>query len=209
MAAAAAEAEEPAAERDGEEEGEEKRPGEAERAATEPRREQLFDLIVETFLAKVEEAGSYQRFAGCYSRLYRTQPELIKCIYKQFISQLQTCFREEIQELKQEGNLEVLFGTLDKLVEGAKERETPAWRPSGIPEEDVRSAVVPYLLKQRTFLQKALKGKEEANAKLAEAVLAGRQRITDLQQEIQKRQAEWQAIAREGREIADSLEELQ
>lgn len=68
-------------------------------------------------------------------------------------------------------------------------------RPSGIPEDDVRSAVVPYLLKQRRLLQQSLREKEEANARLAETVLAGRRRIADLQEEIQRRKADWQVGA--------------
>uniref|UniRef100_A0A670JUA2 Polyamine modulated factor 1 n=1 Tax=Podarcis muralis TaxID=64176 RepID=A0A670JUA2_PODMU len=135
---------------------------------------------------------SYHRFAKCYSRLYKVQPELTKCVYNQFIAHLQTSFREEIQDLKEEGNLSVLFKSLDELAEEAKKRSTPAWRPSGIPEEDIHSAVVPYLLKQRRFLQKAIKEKEEANSRLAEAVLAGRKRIADLQEEIRKSKEEWQ-----------------
>ncbi|XP_077181237.1 polyamine-modulated factor 1 [Paroedura picta] len=173
----------------------------------EPGREQLFNLVVNTFLEKMEEAGSYQKFASCYNRLYKVQPELTRCIYDQYIYHLQTSFREEISDLKNEGNLEALFRTLDKLVEEAKQRETPAWRPSGIPEQDVRSAVVPYLLKQRKILQKTLKEKEEGNAKLAEMVLAGRKKITDLQKEIQKRKEEWQAIAQGSREMANTLDE--
>ncbi|XP_054843287.1 polyamine-modulated factor 1 isoform X2 [Eublepharis macularius] len=160
----------------------------------EPGREQLFDLIVNTFLQKMEEAGNYQTFAGCYNRLYKVQPELTRCIYDQYIYHLQTSFREEISDLKKEGNLEALFRNLDTLVEEAKQKETPAWRPSGIPEQDVRSAVVPYLLKQRKILQKTLKEKEEGNAKLAEVVLAGRKKIADLQEKIRKRKEDWQSL---------------
>uniref|UniRef100_A0A8C4PB04 Polyamine modulated factor 1 n=1 Tax=Dromaius novaehollandiae TaxID=8790 RepID=A0A8C4PB04_DRONO len=100
--------------------------------------------------------------------------------------------QEEIQEVKEEGNLEALFNSLDKIVEEAKEQEEPAWRPSGIPEEDVRSAMVPYLLKHRAYLRKVLKEKEEENRKLAEAVLAGRDRIAELQRLIQDRKQAWQ-----------------
>ncbi|NWS77683.1 PMF1 factor, partial [Crotophaga sulcirostris] len=100
--------------------------------------------------------------------------------------------QEEIQEVKDEGNLEVLFNSLDKIVEEAKNREEPAWRPSGVPEEDFRSAVVPYLLKHRSYLQKVLKQKEEENRKVAEAVLAGRDRIAELQRQIQARKRAWQ-----------------
>ncbi|CAI5797779.1 Uncharacterized protein PODLI_1B013906 [Podarcis lilfordi] len=173
-----------------------------------PSREQLLDYIVDVSLRKIVETGSYHRFAKCYSRLYKVQPELTKCVYNQFISHLQTSFREEIQDLKEEGNLSVLFKSLDELAEEAKKRSTPAWRPSGIPEKDVHSAVVPYLLKQRRFLQKAIKEKEEANSRLAEAVLAGRKRIADLQEEIRKSKEEWQAVAQEGQQIVISLDEL-
>lgn len=65
-------------------------------------------------------------------------------------------------------------------------------RPSGIPEEDVRSAVVPYLLKHRAYLQRVLREKEEENGRVAAAVLAGRSRIAELQQQILARQQAWQ-----------------
>ncbi|KFZ69526.1 Polyamine-modulated factor 1, partial [Podiceps cristatus] len=100
--------------------------------------------------------------------------------------------QEEIQEVKDEGNLEALFNSLDKIVEETTNQEEPAWRPSGIPEEDVRSAMVPYLLKHRLYLRKILKEKEEENQKVAESVLAGRDRIAELQQLIQARKHAWQ-----------------
>ncbi|NWH76418.1 PMF1 factor, partial [Piaya cayana] len=100
--------------------------------------------------------------------------------------------QEEIQEVKDEGNLEMLFNSLDKMVEEAKNREEPAWRPSGVPEEDVRSALVLYLLKHKSYLQKILREKVEENRKAAESVLAGRGRIAELQQLIQARKRAWQ-----------------
>ncbi|NWI66075.1 PMF1 factor, partial [Todus mexicanus] len=157
-----------------------------------PGRAQLFGTVVETFLEKLLEAGSYQRFAGCYRSFYKAQPELTRSIYEQFVSQLQASIREEIQEVKDEGNLETLFNSLDKIVEEAKDREEPAWRPSGIPEEDVRSAVVPYLLKHRAYLRKVLKDREDDNKKAAESVLAGRSRIAELQGLIRARKEAWQ-----------------
>nr|XP_013807548.1 PREDICTED: polyamine-modulated factor 1-like [Apteryx mantelli mantelli] len=150
---------------------------------------------------------SYQRFANCYRDFYRLQPELTRSIYDQFVSQLQASIKEEIQEVKEEGNLEALFDSLDKIVEEAKDQEEPAWRPSGIPEEDVRSAMVPYLLKHRAYLRKVLKEKEEENRKLAESVLAGRDRIAELQRLIQDRKRAWQAISKEQRELVMTFKE--
>ncbi|NXB02209.1 PMF1 factor, partial [Cnemophilus loriae] len=135
---------------------------------------------------------SYQRFVNCYRCFYKLQPQLTRSIYDQFISQLQASIKEEIQEVKNEGNLEELFSSLDKIVEEAKDREEPAWRPSGVPEEDIRSTMVPYFLKHRSYLRRVLREKEEENRKVAESVLMGRDRIAELQQLIQARQQAWQ-----------------
>ncbi|NXQ55023.1 PMF1 factor, partial [Anthoscopus minutus] len=165
--------------------------GDAALAAA-PGRAQVFATVVNTFLEKLVTAGSYQRFASCYRCFYKLQPQLTRSIYDQFISQLQASIKEEIQEVKNEGNLEGLFSSLDKIVEEAKDQEEPAWRPSGIPEEDICSTMLPYLLKHRSHLCRALREKEEQNTKVAESVLMGRDRIAELQQLIQARQQAWQ-----------------
>ncbi|XP_069651781.1 polyamine-modulated factor 1 [Haliaeetus albicilla] len=174
-----------------------------------PGRAEVFATVVDTFLEKLVAAGSYQKFANCYRCFYKLQPEVTRSIYDQFISQLQTSVKDEIQEVKNEGNLELLFNSLDKMVEEAKNQEEPAWRPSGIPEEDIRSAMVPYLLKHRSYLRKILKEKEEENRKVAESVLAGRNRIGELQQLIQARKHAWQAISKEQRELIMTFKEPQ
>ncbi|XP_051629083.1 polyamine-modulated factor 1 [Manacus candei] len=174
-----------------------------------PGRAHVFSTVVDTFLEKLVTAGSYQRFASCYHCFYKVQPQLTRSIYDQFISQLQSSIKEEIHEIKNEGNLEGLFNSLDKIVEEAKDREEPAWRPSGIPEEDVRSALVPYLLKHRSYLRKVLGEKEEENRKVAKSVLAGRDRIAELQQLIQGRKQAWQAIGKEQRELITTFQEPQ
>ncbi|NWR88674.1 PMF1 factor, partial [Furnarius figulus] len=157
-----------------------------------PGRAQVFSTVVDTFLEKLVAAGSYQKFASCYHCFYKLQPQLTRSIYDQFVSQLQSSIKEEIQEIKSEGNLEGLFDSLDKIVEEAKDREEPAWRPSGIPEQDVQSALVPYLLKHRSYLRQVLREKEEENRKVAESVLAGRNKIVELQQLIQAHRQAWQ-----------------
>ncbi|NWZ89321.1 PMF1 factor, partial [Nesospiza acunhae] len=135
---------------------------------------------------------SYQRFVSCYRCFYNLQPQLTRSIYDQFISQLQTSIKEEIQEVKNEGNLEGLFSLLDKIVEEAKDREEPAWRPSGVPAQDVRSALVPFLLRHRSHLRRALHERQHRNSSLAQDVLAGRDSIAELQRLIQARQQAWQ-----------------
>ncbi|XP_021387957.2 polyamine-modulated factor 1 [Lonchura striata] len=177
--------------------------------AAAPGRAQVFSTVVDTFLEKLVAAASYQRFVSCYRCVYKLQPPLTRSIYDQFISQLQACVKEEIQEVKNEGNLEELFSSLDKIVEEAKDREKPAWRPSGLPEQDVRSALLPYLLQHRAHLRRALRDREQRGGAAAEAVLAGRNRIAELQQLIQARQQAWQASSKEQRELIMTFQEPQ
>ncbi|KAG8449900.1 hypothetical protein GDO86_016539 [Hymenochirus boettgeri] len=174
--------------------------------AENPSRLLIFNTLVDKFLEGLVEAGSYQRFARCYKKFYRLQPEMTRSIYDQFVFQLQTSIKEEIQEIKDEGNLEMLLDSLDKMEETG-DRTDLAWRPSGVPEEDLRSHLVPYLLQQRSYLRKLLKEREEENAKLAQSVLLGRKRIEEMQQEIERRKQAWQELSKSQRELILSIQE--
>ncbi|XP_044128819.1 polyamine-modulated factor 1 isoform X2 [Bufo gargarizans] len=152
----------------------------------------LFNTMVEKFLEGLIEGGSYQRFARCYRRFYNVQPEITRSIYDQFVSQLHASINAEIQEIKDEGSLEALLESLDKLEREAKTKTDPQWRPSGIPEEDVRSHLVPYLLQQREYMRRLLKEKQQENARLAQSVLSGREKIEEMRREIERRKQAWQ-----------------
>ncbi|XP_010725212.2 polyamine-modulated factor 1-like, partial [Meleagris gallopavo] len=67
-------------------------------------------------------------------------------------------------------------------------------RPSGIPEADARSTLVPFLLKQRCFLRRELSRSQEENRAAAAAVLQGRERIAALQRSIAELRAAWQDL---------------
>ncbi|XP_053560591.1 polyamine-modulated factor 1 [Bombina bombina] len=172
-----------------------------------PQRVLIFRTLVDKFLEGLVEAGSYQRFARCYRRFYKIQPEITRSIYDQFVSQLQTSIKEEIQEIIDEGNLETLLDSLDKLEKEAGGKTDLEWRPSGVPEEDLRNHLVPYLLQQRDYLRKILKDRVEENAKLAQAVLAGRQKIEEMQQEIERRKKAWQELSKVQRDLVLSIQE--
>ncbi|XP_017707941.1 PREDICTED: polyamine-modulated factor 1 isoform X2 [Rhinopithecus bieti] len=150
---------------------------------------------------------SYQRFTDCYKRFYQLQPEITQRIYDKFIAQLQTSIREEISDIKEEGNLEAVLNALDKIVEEGKDRKEPAWRPSGIPEKDLHSVMAPYFLQQRDTLWRHVQKQEAENQQLADAVLAGRRQVEELQLQVQARQQAWQALHREQRELVAVLRE--
>lgn len=95
-------------------------------------------------------------------------------------------------------------------------------RPSGIPEKDLRSTLVPYLLQQRDALRRRVQKQEAENRQLADAVLAGRRQVEELQLQSQAQWQAWQVSAlalpsgtcspaaaektdREGSEVGDTL----
>ncbi|XP_072284030.1 polyamine-modulated factor 1 [Pyxicephalus adspersus] len=95
-------------------------------AAETPGRLLIFNTLVDKFLEGLVDAGSYQRFARCYKKFYKLQPELTRGIYDQFVAQLHSSIKAEIQEIKEEGNLEALLDSLDKMEkEATTETEIP------------------------------------------------------------------------------------
>ncbi|KAG8548898.1 hypothetical protein GDO81_023638 [Engystomops pustulosus] len=182
------------------------KPGPASATAEHSGRLFLFNAMVEKFLEGLMEAGSYQKFARCYRKFYKMQPEITRSIYDQFVSQLHASIHAEIQEIKDEGNLEALLDSLDKLEREAGDKTDLSWRPSGIPEEDLRCHLVPYLLQQREYLRRLLKEKQQENARLAQSVLAGREKIEEMRREIERRQQAWKNLSQSQRELVLSLQ---
>nr|XP_019566680.1 PREDICTED: polyamine-modulated factor 1 [Rhinolophus sinicus] len=170
-------------------------------------RVKLLDTTVDTFLQKLVAAGSYQRFTDCYKRFYQLQPEVTRRIYDKLVTQLQTSIREEVSDIKAEGNLEAVLNALDTIVEEGRGRKEPAWRPSGIPEKDLCSVTVPCLLRQRDALQRRLQRQEAENRQLADAVLAGRRQVQELQLQGQARWQAWQALHKGRKELVAVLKE--
>ncbi|XP_048212452.1 polyamine-modulated factor 1 isoform X1 [Perognathus longimembris pacificus] len=189
------------------EKGPEESPPESDPPGATISRVKLLDTMVDTFLQKLVATGSYERFTDCYKHFYQLQPEMTQRIYDKFITQLQTSIREEISEIKEEGNLEAVLNSLDKIVEEGKDHKGPAWRPSGIPEKDLCSALAPYFLQQRNTLQRQVQKQKAKNKELADTVLAGRRQVEELQQLVKARQQAWQALHRERRELLDVLRE--
>uniref|UniRef100_A0A287DE43 Polyamine modulated factor 1 n=1 Tax=Ictidomys tridecemlineatus TaxID=43179 RepID=A0A287DE43_ICTTR len=87
---------------------------------------------------------------------------------------------------------------------------SPTWpfrRPSGIPEKDLCSTMAPYFLQQRDTLRCHVQKQEAKNRELADAILAGRKQLEELQLQVQARQQAWQALHGEQRELVAVLRE--
>ncbi|KAL2771547.1 polyamine-modulated factor 1 isoform 9 [Daubentonia madagascariensis] len=97
---------------------------------------------------------------------------------------------------------------LDTMVDTFLQKLVAAGRrPSGIPEKDLHSAMAPYFLQQRDTLRRHVQKQEAENQQLADAVLAGRRQVEELQLQVQAQQQAWQALHREQRELVAVLRE--
>ncbi|KAK6298953.1 hypothetical protein J4Q44_G00304630 [Coregonus suidteri] len=163
----------------------------------EPRRNRLllFNKVMEKSLQKFISDASFHRFAHTFHPFYKKNPQVTENIHKQFIEDLQRTIQDDINKLIEEGELQCKLDELNKLEEAAKNSQDTAWRPSGVPEQDLCSFVMPYYLKQEAYLRRELKKILEENAVLAQRVQAGREGITQTEQRIATAVDEWKAPA--------------
>ncbi|XP_042349854.1 polyamine-modulated factor 1 [Plectropomus leopardus] len=168
-------------------------------------RMKLFDKVMQKSLEKFIENASFNRFASTYGPLYKKNPERMVSIHKQFIEELQRTIQEDISRLIEEGRLEYKLNELDKLESAAKNIADPAWRPSGVPEQDICSFLMPYYQKQEAYMRLELKKIRAENAALAQTVQAGRESVAQTEHQISTTVGEWKASVTEFERLASSL----
>ncbi|XP_058862074.1 polyamine-modulated factor 1-like [Acipenser ruthenus] len=163
-------------------------------SGSEPKRTRLklFNKVMEKSLQRLITDASFQRFAHTFHPFYKLQPRVTQSIHRTFISQLQTSIQDDISQIMEEGNLQAQLDELDRLQEEASDTAEPAWRPSGVPEQDFQSFLIPYYLQQQEFLRKAVKSLEQENGRLAQSVQAGRERLSEAEKQIRESLGEWQ-----------------
>ncbi|XP_051715737.1 polyamine-modulated factor 1 [Ctenopharyngodon idella] len=153
----------------------------------------LFNKVMEKSLQWMLDNASFDRFSHYFQPLSKQNPQLTEAMHKQFISQLQTLVQKEIATVIEEGDLQVRLEELDKLQELAKDTPQAAWRPTGVPEQDVCSDLVSYYKKQEEYMRIQLKKLQKENAGLAQKVQTGRENITHTEQRVASGVEEWRA----------------
>jgi len=156
----------------------------------------LFNKVIEKSLQRFIDDASFHRFAQSFQP-FNKDKQLMEKIHKQFTEQLQCTIQGEIDSLVEEGDFNYKLNELDKLEQAAKDNKESAWRPSGVPDQDLSCFVLPYYKKQNNYLLRELKKIQEENAALAERVQAGRDRITHTSQHIATAVDEWKASVSE------------
>ncbi|KAF6726765.1 Polyamine-modulated factor 1 [Oryzias melastigma] len=177
----------------------------AEETRVQYNRLKLFDKVMQKSLKKFVEIASDKGFAAMFRPLYKKNPQKMETIHKKFAEELQKTIQEDISRLTEEGMLEFKLDELDKLEDAAKNDLNPAWRPSGIPEQDFCSFLMPYYQKQEAFLRLELKKIQAENAALAQRVQTGRENISQTEQRISTAVDEWKAAVAEFENLASSL----
>nr|XP_057918933.1 polyamine-modulated factor 1 [Doryrhamphus excisus] len=165
----------------------------------------LFDKVMEQSLQRFIGWASFNRFASMFHQLYKMNPRRMESIHKQFTEELRRAIKDDISALIEEGRLETKLNELDKLELAVKDNTDPAWRPSGVPEQDFSSFVMPFYQKQKAYLRLELKKIQAENAALALKVQAGRERIAQTENHISTAVADWKASVMEFESLASSL----
>ncbi|KAM3612519.1 uncharacterized protein V6R79_009574 [Siganus canaliculatus] len=165
----------------------------------------LFDKVMQKTLDKFVDLASFNRFASTFRPLYKKNPQMMESIHKQFIEDLRRTIQEDINRLIEEGRLDFKLNELDKLEQAAKSKPNPAWRPSGVPEQDFCSFLMPYYQKQEAYMRQELKKIQAENAALVEKVQAGRESIAQTDQHISTVVEEWKATVMEFEKMASSF----
>ncbi|XP_068181321.1 polyamine-modulated factor 1 isoform X2 [Antennarius striatus] len=165
----------------------------------------IFNKVMQKSLDKFIDLASFNRFASTFRPLYKKNPQRMESIHKQFIEELRRAVEDDINRLIEEGRLDFKLNELDKLEQAAKDNPNPAWRPSGVPEQDFSSFLMPYYQKQEAYMRLELKKIKTENASLAQRVLAGRENIAQLEHQISTAVDDWKASVLQFEKLASSL----
>lgn len=164
----------------------------------------FFNKVMEKAMERFIGDASFQRFAHSFKPLCKDNP-LMEGYHKQFTEELQGAIQGAIDTVIDEGDLKRKLDELDKLELEAKDNKESAWRPSGMPNQDLCCFVMPYYQKQHAYLVRELKKIQGQNAVLAEQVQAGRDHITQTSQHIATAVDEWKASVSEIEMLKSSL----
>ncbi|KAK7922093.1 hypothetical protein WMY93_008995 [Mugilogobius chulae] len=165
----------------------------------------LFEKVMQKSLENFIEFASFNRFTSSFRPLYKKNPQRMESIYKQFIEELKATIQDDIIRLTEEGRLETKLNELDKLENAAKNKTESVWRPSGVPEQDLCSFLMPYYQKQETYMRLELKKIQGENAALSEKVLSGRERLSHTEQNISTAVEDWKASVIDFEKLASAL----
>nr|XP_061793086.1 polyamine-modulated factor 1-like [Nerophis lumbriciformis] len=179
----------------------------------EPRssRLKLYDKVVEKSVEMFMDLASSDRFSSMFHELYKMNPARMENVNKEFVNELQRAIKDAISKLNKEAGIESKLNKLDQLESAAKNSPDPAWRPSGVPEEDFSSSIIPLYQKQEAYWQRKLKKIQAENAALAQKVKAGREKIAQTDQRISTAiavvgsTAEWEAFSSDLKSQTSSL----
>jgi len=165
----------------------------------------IFNKAMEKSLQRLIADASFHRFAQSFHPFYKDNPQTTKQIHHQFIASLQDHIQKDISIVIEECELQCKLEELDRLCDAAKDNTEAAWRPSGLPEQDISSFLMPYYRKQELVMRRKVEKLTKENEELARTVQEGRSAIANAEQLIAAEVEKWKAPVEQLRSCISTL----
>jgi len=124
------------------------------------------------------------QFKQAYSFIDQKQPKLLEHVHAKYKSAVQDMMQQEIAQMLDEENLSELLQGMDKMKETCS--ASKAWRPSGVPSDDIEAHLIAIKLVQKEKLEKFVE-QVEAQQKQQETLLRHHQKLfADKVENLQK-----------------------
>ncbi|XP_071844362.1 polyamine-modulated factor 1-like [Apostichopus japonicus] len=135
---------------------------------------------------KCIDSLKYNTFARKYKFAHESAPHVLRHCLEEFKEQLDNMIKDELKEMITQEDLVPLFNNLDTLIqEGTSKELKQAWRPSGIPQIDIKDHLYQVKLEEKEKLLKLLDATNEETRRLKELVEKKKQHINHTQIKIQ------------------------
>ncbi|XP_076305015.1 polyamine-modulated factor 1-like [Tachypleus tridentatus] len=155
----------------------------------------LLKTSLDKTISKCMQSFKFQLLCQNFSPIWKQYPEDLKDIHVQLIRQLQENIQLEVNQMYREEKITEFLKTLEELKsQQAYLSNQRAWRPTGIPNQDIVDHYYTIESAHQTELLNLVKQLEEENTKLEEQVRVGRQAIANLEREAKVKYSQYEEL---------------
>ncbi|CAB3984498.1 Hypothetical predicted protein [Paramuricea clavata] len=155
-----------------------------------------FDRVKDILAKCMEKCLTPTRFeniSSCLAEVKEKNPTVFDNIVPQLIEHLQVNVKQELELMFQQENLISLGCQLDEITKTSTRTEA-AWRPSGIPSEDIKDHITSVKLEFRDQLREKLKQLQNENEVLKNKLMSTTTEITETEQRIIEKHNQLQTV---------------
>lgn len=155
----------------------------------------LLRASLDKTIEKYIRSAKYSVFAENFAPIHKQHNDDLIKIHHQFVSKLQSNIKEEVNLMYQQETIISYLNNLDDLIKNAdSDQNSCKWRPSGIPETDLKDHL--YFVKEqyKTELEQILTEQIEDTENLAQVVNNERKNLLALMDEIKNKYEDHKVI---------------